>query len=322
MTERAARSSTSTPPARTKPRSRRVAAEIGDRLSRRRLLLRRRTTASPRALMRRGLRAVAALLRPAARREAGHRDRDGRRQPRLFRPPARGARSDARPRPEGGLQRRPRSCARRSGTPRRQAVPRAQRLAGTAAASARRCSPISTPARRSAGAHPSRLRPRPRPAARLLSTTSSTGRWRRCGCCTIRRRDGRRGRSARATHTDYGNLTLLATDDVGGLEVRTRDGRLDRGAAAAGRLRRQHRRLPDALDQRRLRLDAAPRRQPLAAASAIRSPSSSTRTRTREVAAIPPASARRAALRADPGGGLSEVPARREREEIGVLPKR
>ena len=26
------------------------------------------------------------------------------------------------------------------------------------------------------------------------------------------------------THTDYGNLTLLATDDVGGLEVRTRDG--------------------------------------------------------------------------------------------------
>ena len=31
-------------------------------------------------------------------------------------------------------------------------------------------------------------------------------------------------------HTDYGNLTLLATDDVGGLEVRTRDGRVDRGA--------------------------------------------------------------------------------------------
>ena len=26
------------------------------------------------------------------------------------------------------------------------------------------------------------------------------------------------------THTDYGNLTLLATDDVGGLEVRTRMG--------------------------------------------------------------------------------------------------
>ena len=27
-----------------------------------------------------------------------------------------------------------------------------------------------------------------------------------------------------SAHTDYGNLTLLATDDVGGLEVRTRDG--------------------------------------------------------------------------------------------------
>ena len=35
-------------------------------------------------------------------------------------------------------------------------------------------------------------------------------------------------------HTDYGNLTLLATDDVGGLEVRTRAGELDRGAALPG----------------------------------------------------------------------------------------
>ena len=64
------------------------------------------------------------------------------------------------------------------------------------------------------------------------------------------------------THTDYGNLTLLATDDVGGLEVRTRARRMDRGAGHAGRLRRQHRRLPDALDERRLRLHAAPGRQP------------------------------------------------------------
>jgi hypothetical protein len=62
-------------------------------------------------------------------------------------------------------------------------------------------------------------------------------------------------------HTDYGNLTLLATDNVGGLEVRTR-GKMDRGARHARRLRRQHRRLPHAMDERRLRLHAAPGRQP------------------------------------------------------------
>ena len=33
------------------------------------------------------------------------------------------------------------------------------------------------------------------------------------------------GQSGAGEHTDYGNLTLLATDDAGGLEVRTRDGR-------------------------------------------------------------------------------------------------
>ena len=82
-------------------------------------------------------------------------------------------------------------------------------------------------------------------------------------------------------HTDYGNITLLATDDVGGLQVQAPRRALDRGAADAGRLCRQYRRLPDALDQRRLRLDAAPRRQRAAFASAIRSPSSSTRTPTR-----------------------------------------
>jgi hypothetical protein len=41
--------------------------------------------------------------------------------------------------------------------------------------------------------------------------------------------------------------------------------RMDRRAADEGRLRRQHRRLPDALDQRRLCLDAAPGGQPLRA---------------------------------------------------------
>ena len=35
-------------------------------------------------------------------------------------------------------------------------------------------------------------------------------------------------------HTDYGNLTLLATDDVGGLEVRTRSGTWIEAPAMAG----------------------------------------------------------------------------------------
>lgn len=33
-----------------------------------------------------------------------------------------------------------------------------------------------------------------------------------------------RGRAGAGTHTDYGNVTLLATDEVGGLQVRRRDG--------------------------------------------------------------------------------------------------
>ena len=34
----------------------------------------------------------------------------------------------------------------------------------------------------------------------------------------------RKAKSGAGAHTDYGNMTLLATDDVGGLEVRTRSG--------------------------------------------------------------------------------------------------
>ena len=55
--------------------------------------------------------------------------------------------------------------------------------------------------------------------------TNSIGRWRRCGFCTIPAPpSGSEPQTGAGAHTDYGNLTLLATDDVGGLEVRTRAG--------------------------------------------------------------------------------------------------
>lgn len=42
------------------------------------------------------------------------------------------------------------------------------------------------------------------------------------------------GRPGAGEHTDYGNLTLLATDEVGGLEVRRRDGRWIRAPFVPG----------------------------------------------------------------------------------------
>jgi hypothetical protein len=51
---------------------------------------------------------------------------------------------------------------------------------------------------------------------------------------------------------------VLATDDVGGLEVRTRRRGVDRSGGRSRCLRRQHRRLSNALGQRHLRFNAAP----------------------------------------------------------------
>jgi isopenicillin N synthase-like dioxygenase len=46
--------------------------------------------------------------------------------------------------------------------------------------------------------------------------------------------NGAKARMGAGAHTDYGNLTLLATDDVGGLEVRTRAGQWVEAPAAPG----------------------------------------------------------------------------------------
>ena len=127
----------------------------------------------------------------------------------------------ARPRQEGGVQHRPRTRARRSRPVGRRALSGAERLAEDAGFPRRPSWPISTPASNSASASiaPSRAISA---SISISSSTSCSGRSRRLRL--LRYPPEPVGEIGAGTHTDYGNITLLATDGVGGLEVRTRAG--------------------------------------------------------------------------------------------------
>ena len=65
-----------------------------------------------------------------------------------------------------------------------------------------------------------------------------------------------------ALHSDYGMITLLSQDPIGGLELRKRDGGWIGAPFIPGTLDDQHRRSVPALDQRRLPIEPASRSQP------------------------------------------------------------
>ena len=83
-----------------------------------------------------------------------------------------------------------------------------------------------------------------------------------------------------AEHTDYGLLTILATDDHDGLQVHAPE-RVDRRAVGSGGVRRQPRRHARPDDRGPLPVDAAPRASTGPGAPGCRSRASSTRRGTR-----------------------------------------
>src|SRR5271165_1992388 len=162
-----------------------------------------------------------------------------------------------RPGPERGLQCRVRASAGRSRVSRRQAVPFAQRLA-EARGVPRDDACLLRRLRRARSAPASGLRRRPRRRAGLLRRQVRSADGDAAPAALSGRRGGahRRRRAHRLRQPD-------AARDRRRRRPRGAHARrpLDRGPAARGGLHRQYRRLPDAMDERRLCLDPASRRQ-------------------------------------------------------------